>query len=58
MAKKSGSEDRLVAFIERRLTDRNVRKYYRKEKQKRKSLLRDWGGSFLWAACVVLLSNQ
>lgn len=58
MAKKSGSEDRLVAFIERRLTDRNVRKYYRKEKQKRKSLLRDWGGSFLWAACVVFLINQ
>ena len=56
--KKKQSEDRLTAFVERRLTDRNVKKYYRKEKQKRKSLLRDWGGSFLWAACVVFLINQ
>ncbi len=58
MAKKKECEDRLVAFVERRLTDRNVKKYYRKEKQKRKSLIRDWGGSFLWAACVVFLINQ
>ena len=56
--KKKQTEDRLTAFVERRLTDRNVKKYYRKEKQKRKSLLRDWGGSFLWAACVVFLINQ
>lgn len=58
MSKKNQNEDWLVAFVERRLTDRNVKKYYRKEKQKRKSLLRDWGGSFLWAACVVFLINQ
>lgn len=58
MDDRKKNQDWLVIFVEKWLTKRRVKKYYHKEKQKRRSLLRDWGGSFLWAACVVFLINQ
>ncbi len=58
MARSKKERDVVVELTERYLTRRRVKKYYRKEKQDRKSRIQDWGGALLWAACVVFLINQ
>ncbi len=58
MAKKSKERDVVVELTEKYLTRRKIKKYYKKEKQKRKNFIQDWGGALLWAACVVFLINQ
>jgi len=50
--------DRLQLLTERYLTFRRRRSRIRKEKQKKKNVIRDWIEAFLWAAGVVLLINQ
>jgi len=50
--------DRLQHITERYLSWRRRRICIRKEKQKKKNVVRDWVEAFLWAACVVLIVNQ
>ena len=56
--KKEPFVNRLIKFTERYLTWRKRRRYIKKEKQKKKHPVVDWGEAFLWAAMVVLLVNQ
>jgi signal peptidase I len=50
--------DRLQQLTESYLSYRKRKILVRKEKQKKKNVLRDWLEAFLWAAGMVLLINQ
>ena len=50
--------DRLQYLTEKFLTYRRRVKRIKREKQKRKNVVLDWLGAFLWAAGMVLLINQ
>ncbi|MDR2842426.1 MAG: signal peptidase I [Spirochaetaceae bacterium] len=55
---KTGFFDRIQQITEAYLTHRARVSRIKKEKQKKKNPLQDWGEAFIWAACVVLLINQ
>ena len=50
--------DRLQLITERYLSFRKRKKRLKKEKNKKKNIIVDWIGAFLWAAGMVLLINQ
>jgi signal peptidase I len=50
--------DRILCLTESCLTWRKIRRWKKREKQKKKNVIVDWVEAFIWAACVVLLVNQ
>ncbi|MDR2371127.1 MAG: signal peptidase I [Treponema sp.] len=58
MSAQTGFFDRLQYLTERFLTQRRRRRRILREKQRKKNVIVDWLGAFLWAAGVVLLINQ